>query len=176
MGSCKKLELLEQLVKQMMACPCTCSCGGDSQVLTVLDVAEKEIGVEEIPRGSNDGERVREYLRSANTTVPAPWCAAFVVWCQKQAGLSPFITAHVATMWDRNKDKQKNTPQPGDVFVMLNGQSGHCGFVKRVEGDKIYTIEGNTNSSGEREGYEVCERVRSVSSCRGFLRFPLSAE
>lgn len=175
MGSCKKLELLEQLIKQVIECPCTCSCGCDSQALTVLDVAEKEIGVEEIPRGSNDGERVREYLRSANITVPAPWCAAFVVWCQKQAGLSPFITAHVATMWDRNKDKQKSTPQPGDVFVMLKGQSGHCGFVKRVEGDKIFTIEGNTNDSGEREGYEVCERERLVSSCRGFLRFPLSA-
>lgn len=173
MGCCKKLELLEKLISEIKSCPC--SCNEQETKSTVLSIAEEELGVEEIPRGSNDGERVREYLRAANTSVPAPWCAAFVVWCQIQAGLKPFITAHVATMWDKNKDKQHKAPKAGDVFVMLNGQIGHCGFVHHVEGDTIYTIEGNTNDEGEREGYEVCKRIRKASSCRGFLRFPSNA-
>ena len=47
---------------------------------------------------------------------------------------------------------------------------GHTGFVEKVEGNVIHTIEGNTNDTGSREGYEVCRRTRKVEQCKGFIR------
>lgn len=44
-----------------------------------------EIGVREAT-GSNDGERVEEYLRYCNLGPGHAWCAAFVSWCFGQAG------------------------------------------------------------------------------------------
>lgn len=47
--------------------------------------------------------------------------------------------------------------------------TGHTGFVERVDGSNIHTIEGNTNDEGSREGYEVARRVRQLKSFKGFL-------
>ncbi len=44
-------------------------------------------------------------------------------------------------------------------------------IVERVEDKFIYTIEGNTNDTGSREGYEVCRRVRAVNMVLGYLRY-----
>jgi hypothetical protein len=53
--------------------------------------------------------------------------------------------------------------QPGDVMIslMANGK-GHCGlFIKREHG-RIFSIDGNTNESGSREGNAVAIRDRPV--------------
>lgn len=52
----------------------------------------------------------------------------------------------------------------------------HTGFVVAAEGageDAVFdTIEGNTNLSGSREGFEACARVRSMEGVRyDFVRF-----
>lgn len=55
----------------------------------VVDIAESQLGVEEVPLGSNSGPRVREY--QASTTLPGtgwPWCAAGVTWTWTKAGVS----------------------------------------------------------------------------------------
>jgi len=49
-------------------------------------------------------------------------------------------------------------------------QIGHRDIGYIIEGSKIHTIEGNTNDTGSREGYEVCRRVRDISKCKGFIR------
>ena len=68
-------------------------------------------------------------------------------------------------------NKKFSKPQEGDIFIMDYGKGlGHTGFVERIEGSKIHTIEGNTNDTGSREGYEVCRRVRDISKCKGFIR------
>lgn len=143
---------------------------------TVLTIANGEVGVEEVPRGSNDGERVREYLAAAGIKVPAPWCMAFVYWVLQKACVTGVPrTAHCATMWNEAKEKRTcciNNVKRGDVFIQIfPSGSGHTGFVEYVDGDTIYTIEGNTNDSGSREGYEVCRRKRNINEVKGFLRF-----
>ncbi|WP_415721670.1 CHAP domain-containing protein [Photobacterium ganghwense] len=142
----------------------------------LLAVANGEVGVEEVPRGSNDGKRVREYLTSAGINVPAPWCMAFVYWCLQQVGVTGVPrTAHCGTMWNKAKEKRVccvNNAQSGDVFIQIfQSGNGHAGIVEYVEGEYVYTIEGNTNDEGSREGYEVCRRKRHVSTMKGFLRF-----
>jgi len=59
------------------------------------------------------------------------------------------------------------------VFVMASGGGlGHTGFVERVEGGYITTIEGNTDASMTREGggvYRLARKLLSVN--RGFIDY-----
>lgn len=139
-----------------------------------VEKAITQIGVQEIPKGSNWGDDVAKYLKSVGINFPASWCMAFVYWCVKESYLDcPIVrTGGVLAQWNRiNASKKFSKPQEGDIFIMDYGKGlGHTGFVERIEGSKIHTIEGNTNDTGSREGYEVCRRVRDISKCKGFIR------
>jgi hypothetical protein len=153
-----------------------------------LQIAISELGKEETPRGSNWGPHIQKYLKSVGINFPASWCMAFVYWCVEEAkvrvadgtgGLrNPLLkTGGVLKQWNDIEKQFKqpkckfNTPAVGDIFIMDYGKGfGHTGFVEKVEGDKIHTIEGNTNDEGDREGYEVARRIRKISSCKGFIR------
>lgn len=156
-----------------------------------IEIAISQLGKEEVPRGSNWGEDVQKYLKSVGITFPASWCMAFVYWCVEEAKLrvkmsggagqrNPLVkTGGVMKQWNEvemqfGQPKCKSTkPKPGDVFIMDFGKGlGHTGFVEKVEGDMIHTIEGNTNDTGSREGYEVCRRVRPIKSMKGFISLP----
>ena len=110
----------------------------------VLQVASKEVGKQEIPKGSNWGPHVQGYLAAVGIGFPAAWCAAFVYWVFKQAGLIGKIpkTGGVLKMWrDAPVSCRVADPQPGDVFIMDYGKGlGHTGIIEKVEGDKLYTI------------------------------------
>lgn len=143
-----------------------------------IEVAISQLGVEETPRGSNWGAEVQKYLNSVGINFPASWCMAFVYWCYKKSlegtGQIPTLyrSGGVLAVWNHTaKEKKFITPQAGDIFIMDYGKGlGHTGFVERVEGDEIHTIEGNTNDTGSREGYEVCRRIRKIAKCKGFIR------
>lgn len=143
-----------------------------------IEVAISQLGVEEQPRGSNWGEDIKKYLLSVGITFPASWCMSFVYWCVKKSleGTGNINTLYrsggVLNVWNHTtKEKKHINPEAGDIFIMDFGKGlGHTGFVERVEGDIIHTIEGNTNDTGSREGYEVCRRQRKISACKGFIR------
>jgi hypothetical protein len=109
---------------------------------------------------------------------------SFVYWvvsqvCKQLNVPNPLIkTGGVLRQWNEidPKYKVKGLPQVGDIFIMDFGSGhGHTGFVKAVTGDRIQTIEGNSNADGSREGYEVCSKPngRPISSIKGFIRIPL---
>lgn len=94
------------------------------------------------------------------------WCATFVCWCfvrayGKAAALKllcqPSKTgsnAGAGCKYARNYFKAKgqlhDNPQPGDqVFFYSSDKSSisHTGLVYKVEGGKVYTVEGNTSSA-----------------------------
>lgn len=151
-----------------------------SLALDSLAIAKTQIGLEEIPRGSNWGVNVKKFLASVGIDFPASWCMGFVYWCVNEAckakGIkNPIIpTGGVLNQWSNVNPKFKvKTPQPGDIFIMDFGSGhGHTGFVEAVAGDRINTIEGNSNADGSREGYEVCRKPngRPISSIKGFIR------
>ena len=143
-----------------------------------LEVAKKEVGNEEIPRGSNWGPDVKKYLNSVGINFPAPWCMAFVYWCFSQAAERMAVknqlvkTGGVMQHWNKAPKFRVVHPQPGDIFIMDYGKGlGHTGIVVKVNADSVETIEGNTNDEGSREGFEVCTRVRSKSRIKGYLRY-----
>ena len=103
---------------------------------------------------------------------------AFVFWCVLEASIQTKTknrlkkTGGVLAQWNARPELRVVVPQPGDIFIMDYGKGlGHTGFVEKVlQNGKIQTIEGNTNDDGSREGYKVCRRVRSITTCKGFLR------
>lgn len=140
----------------------------------LIVVAESQPGVTEDPIGSNSGEEVMKYFASVGIDFPAVWCAAFVVWCHQQAGIENIPrTGGVLDMWNKSEANRVTDPRAGDVMIMEFGSgSGYAGIVIGRGTSKTFTsIEGNTSDDGSREGYEVCERTRDISSCKGFLRF-----
>jgi len=111
-----------------------------------------------------------------------PWCAAFLSWCVKQAiatnvrlgalpsrCLSPSV--HIMReMLSGNSGARIvgwHDAQAGDIITFLPVFS-HVGIVERCDVGGLWTIEGNTNGAGSREGDGVYRRMRAaelVSRC-----------
>lgn len=143
-----------------------------------LAVAKTQVGKKENPLGSNWGHPVAQYLAAVGINFPASWCMAFVYWCfGGNTVYNPmYRSGGVLKVWQNTPAKYKvyKDPQPGDVFIMDKGRGlGHTGIVEQTDGTFIYTIEGNTNDTGSREGIEVCRmgRVIKNKAIIGYLRF-----
>lgn len=57
------------------------------------------------------------------------------------------------------------TPEPGSLIIWQSAKNksfGHIGIVTGVVGNTIYTIEGNTDTEGSREGIAVAKKVRTL--------------
>jgi hypothetical protein len=146
---------------------------------TALIVAISQIGQTEKPLGSNWGTPVKNYLSTVGINFPASWCMAFIFWCFNEASKkinttnSAIKTGGVLTAWNKADKKIKSTkPSIGSVFIMDLGKGlGHTGIVERFDEKFIYTIEGNTNDTGGREGIEVCRRKRCQTTIKGYLNY-----
>jgi hypothetical protein len=147
---------------------------------TAVQIAISQLGKEEVPRGSNKGPEVNQYLASVGLPPGNSWCMAFVYWCFNKASVQLAIenpltkTGGVLNEYSHEKLNQVHTPQAGDIFIMdLGSGLGHTGIVESVAADgTLHTIEGNTNDEGGREGYEVARRTRKPAKpIIGYLRF-----
>lgn len=147
----------------------------------VITVAQSQLGVSEVPKGSNSGKQVNAYLRSVGLAAGNPWCMAFVYWCVAKAadklGIENKLVKTGSCLHQYNNTTLRKIPnrskaiKAGDIFIMeFKGGTGHTGFVTKVTGGLIETIEGNTNDDGSREGYEVAKRTRTISSIKGFIQ------
>lgn len=107
------------------------------------------------------------------------WCAVWVSWCMyKTFGLETakkllkheddFPYVYCPTLGARFT-KYAN-PQRGDIVIFYrNGTFAHTGIVTKVEGDKFYTIEGNTNNGSTiiANGGSVCSKSYNNSNLPG---------
>ena len=107
------------------------------------------------------------------------WCAVWVSWCMyKTFGLetakkllkheNDFPYVYCPTLGARFT-KYAN-PQRGDIVIFYrNGTFTHTGIVTKVEGDKFYTIEGNTNNGSTIivNGGSVCSKSYNNSNLPG---------
>lgn len=142
--------------------------------LKALEIAKSQIGQEEKPRGSNWGHPVQDYLASVGINFPASWCAAFMYWCfskaAKELGVPNTVpkTGGVLHLYQDADGvyRVKGKPQVGNMFIMDLGKGlGHIGIIESIDPDgTLNTIEGNTNDTGSREGYEVARRKRQPKS------------
>lgn len=148
-------------------------------------------GVREQPRNSNRGPEVDQYLKRTGVPTGLAWCCAFTYWCFDEAAKAAnranpmFKTAGCLAHWNNAqkvgakrisaKEATGNPAlvKPGMVFIMdFGGGLGHTGFVERVEGGYIHTVEGNTDASQTREGGGVYRLTRKLSSInKGFIDY-----
>lgn len=156
-------------------------------------LAEEAKKVREKPVNSNDGPEVRAYLASVGLGPGFAWCCAFTYWCFEQAVRSqqppranPMVrTAGCLKHWNEAPAKGARRitraeavanpalVQPGMVFIMdFGGGAGHTGFVVRIEGGLLHTVEGNTDASKTREGGGVyCLTRKLVDINKGFIDY-----
>lgn len=113
-----------------------------------LAVARGELGVREVPMGSNTGPRVRQYQAATFLGGTGwPWCAAFTCWVWQRAGKPlPYKTASAYGMLNWAKSvgwaKPSHDLIPGDL-VVFNVGSGHIGVFERWDGSICHTVDGN---------------------------------
>lgn len=165
----------------------------DALLAAVLSFAagEEAKKVREVPRNSNRGPEVDQYLLRAGVSPGLSWCCAFVYWCFDEAAgktgrANPMPrTAGCLDHWNRAaKAGARRLPAaravqdpgaltPGMVFVMDHGGGlGHTGLVERVEGGLLTTVEGNTDASKTREGGGVYRLTRKVTEInKGFIDY-----
>jgi hypothetical protein len=101
----------------------------------------------------------------------APWCSDFVSWVYRVAGV-PFtggyhggwlVPTNAAIQrwyeargaWVGRDSPEFATyePRPGDYLRVTTNRWGHSAIVDRVEGDTLYTIEGNARGAVRRNRY-----------------------
>jgi hypothetical protein len=153
--------------------------------------AEADKQVREVPPNSNRGPAVEAYLKRVGLGPGFAWCCAFTYWCfdeaaRQQGRTNPmFRTAGCLAHWNAAPGRGARRIQrhqavadpglvkPGMVFIMdFGGGAGHTGFVERLRGGLIETIEGNTDASRTREGGGVYRLTRKlVEINKGFIDY-----
>lgn len=160
-------------------------------IAKLAEIAELEIGRHEEPRGSNKGPQIEKYLRA--TTLAGggwPWCAAFVCWCVAQWArgtqamplpLRP-TTASAFGFIGWAKEHARVLPgmgasldvQRGDIVVYAWSHIGIVVTPPQIGAQQFFSVEGNTDTAGSREGWEVARRPRKRSDVRAFIRLPVT--
>lgn len=148
--------------------------------------------------GMNRGAKVEAYQRAGGLGPGDPWCAAFVAWCvmkSRQLDKPPtWCSGSAITTWQKGSKRAgdgSTTPnstgyqskvQPGWVWVRAKDPKGaadvwrglwvqgHCGIVVAVDAVGFYTIEGNTNSAGSRDGDGVYRKLHRWSDAAQIAR------
>lgn len=137
------------------------------------------VGVRELT-GKNDGKEVELFLKSCGLGKGYAWCSCFVRHCLDVAKIKNTVTA-----WSPNAENRKNiifekgvfwkSPMKGDVFVIYYPslkRVGHTGFFDGMINKKtFYSVEGNTNSAGSREGDGVYRKIRSFNAIKTITRW-----
>lgn len=93
------------------------------------------------------------------------WCACFVSWCYGQAGLSeprfagcqsqgvPWFQSH--GQWG---SRDYANIAPGDAIFFdwdLDGSADHVGIVIGTDGNRVYTVEGNSGDACKIRSYDL---------------------
>ena len=138
-------------------------------VKTIQAIYSAEIGIRELT-GHNDGKRVEEYLASCSLKRGQPWCAAFVTWSFKKAGVKAVISGYSPNWFPTEKtiftrgSNSNLVPGTADAFGIWFANKkriAHVGFIDSwPTGSMAITVEGNTNEAGSREGDGIYRKRR----------------
>lgn len=103
------------------------------------------------------------------------WCACFVSWCANECGyietgvIPKYAGCVNGVQWFKDRGQWADgseEPVPGMIIFFdwdspngpsgpQDGQSDHTGIVQKVEGGRVYTVEGNSGDSCRINSYPV---------------------
>jgi hypothetical protein len=136
------------------------------KVRALIERAGKDIGIAELPRGSNRSERIDEYNRMASLAEDiilagkGYWCASAVgAWWVETGWEVPkqYYSCDSWLWWAKKTNRFSQTPSLGCAVLYGKGTDArHIGLVIRVV-SYIFSVEGNTSieSGFNREGTGV---------------------
>lgn len=137
----------------------------------LIEKAEATLGIRETtPNAGPDVEKFQRYVDGR--AVGEPWCMSWLQFIvgetSHQFGApNPLVPSELCRrVWNSVPDKYRG-PCPAFGWAVI--WKGHCGLVTRLDSKHgtFETIEGNTNSRGEREGDAVCRKTRLLKGGTG---------
>jgi hypothetical protein len=139
----------------------------------LLDVERSQLGYQE------SGDNLTRYGLWYGLN-GQPWCGMFQSWCAAKAGLTLIIPKFAYTPagadWFRNHADFGRTPRVGALAfydICGLGRISHVGLVEKVFPDgSWYSLEGNTNVLGSREGRVVRRQTRTTLGRLGTFGYP----
>lgn len=150
----------------------------------VLDVAKAEQGYHE-GRDSdgnwNNNQKYSDETPGLEWSDWQAWCATFVSWVAMKAGVADLYprtaSCYTGVQWFKNRNRFSEYPAVGAQVFFGSGGGTHTGLVYAYDSDYIYTVEGNTNTSGSPQGDGVYfqKRERRSSYVYGY-GYPAFAE
>lgn len=145
----------------------------------IIVAAKSYVGQQEIqPNKGFQDPSFETKMRARGWEAPQPWCGYFAkqCWVDAYADNVDFLATvkklsnggALTTLadWKASEPQQVgHIPVPGAlvIFEEGNGPNGHVGVVISVQGNIYATIEGNTNTDGSRDGYEVAQKTHDIT-------------
>lgn len=149
----------------------------ESPIDKVINLAKAEVGYQEkaspgsldsktANAGSNNYTKYGKEMHAVYPSTmdyPAAWCDCFVDWLfykcfgkdkamQMLCGRFDDYTYNSVGMY-KNAGRWYSSPKRGDQIFF--GGSGHTGIVTKVEGNTVYTIEGNKANAVREAKYDI---------------------
>ena len=152
----------------------------------LLESTKRWNGVEEIT-GNNDHPMITKAMQLCG--LPGnkgyPWCAACMAEIHDNANIPAPNSARVVNwfkqnvVWKREWGDKYFTVQPGMVGAIYYSRLGRYGHIVLIIGEdnnNYYTLEGNTNSAGSREGQGFYKKIRSKKSIAAIADYCLNGK
>lgn len=148
----------------------------------VIEEANSKVGLQEKPRGSNDGPELRAYLKDTGFEPGQPWCLyfleaviskAFAKANHPPANLLKTGGTMALLEWAKSHKKTilgTEGLSTGSIGLVHGGDITHVHHAVIITGEdpnnpnNFLTVEGNTNPQGGFEGYIVAKRSRLKST------------
>jgi GH25 family lysozyme M1 (1,4-beta-N-acetylmuramidase) len=128
----------------------------DGMAARVIALARLEVGTHE-GRSGGHWNNIQKYAKIAGHANGFAWCATFVYAMAKLAGAASLFPntagCDQGADWFKKAGRWSEYPAVGaQVFFGVPRDLSHTGIVIDFNEETITTIEGNTNTSGSREG------------------------
>lgn len=142
----------------------------------IIAIEKSQLGYREgrDASGWNNDQKFSDELPGFKWSDKHPWCATFQCWAFWAAGVlglipKPSASCDILASGFKAVGQWSTTPRVGSLgFLGKPSDLVHVFMVTRFDATYVYTLEGNTNDEGSREGYEVAERKRLRSSVVGY--------
>ncbi|MFG3585146.1 CHAP domain-containing protein [Streptomyces sp. NPDC047990] len=134
----------------------------------VIRVAKSQVGYHEGYSGGHwtNYQKFSPAVPGLEWSQNQAWCATFSAWSYQEGGMpkgSYPVTASCAAgvAWWKQAKRWSEYPAVGAQVFFGPGGGSHTGLVYAYDATYIYTVEGNTNTSGSAEGDGVYLKKRS---------------
>lgn len=151
----------------------------------IIREGEKYVGLKELT-GDNDHPQIQQWLKQCGLNGQYPWCAAFMTGIHNASEVPNPESARVVDWFKHNVTWKREfgeipeyTPKTGMVgglYYRSLGRYGHIFLIVGEDKNNFYTLEGNTNSGGSREGDGVYKKIRSKKSVAVMADYCLSGK